>query len=313
MKIVITGASGYLGGRLTHYFAQNNSHEVIAASRKSLTFTQPIKSSQIDWHNSDSILALCDGADIIIHLASKSEPESEADYKSALLDNGLSSLKLMEAAENTDVNRFIYMSSIKVFGAHQSGHLDENTLVHPQSSYGITHKLVEDYLLAKHLKGTIEGIVCRLSNAVGAPKTQNDNLWCLIGNDFCRQAATMGKITLNTSGKAWRNFVAIKDIEKAFDTLLNVPANSLQNGLFNLGAAHSMRSIDLAKLIAKRAEILWTKKIAVSYPKGDSNTEAPTLDWKIDRLCNLGWQPQKIHLIEEIDNTLKFCKQYFRS
>jgi UDP-glucose 4-epimerase len=311
MKIVITGASGYLGGRLISHLAQDASHEIIAASRQSLAVESPIKSHHINWLDNDSILNLCKETDVIIHLASKNERESEADYQSALLENGLSSLKLMEAAETNSVRRFIYMSSIKVFGSQHSGLLDENTPAHPQSSYGITHKLVEDYLLAKHLKGTIEGVVLRLSNAVGAPNNLSDNLWSLIGNDFCRQAATIGEITLNSSGDTWRNFIAIKDIEKAFDTLLTAPANSLQEGVFNLGSSQPMRIIDLARLIAERAELLWNKKINLKHPQAISFAEPPTLNWKIDKLCNLGWQPGENTLVEEIDNTLRFCNQHF--
>lgn len=311
MKIVITGASGYLGGRLISHLAQDTSNEIIAASRQSLAVELPIKSHHINWLDNDSILNLCKEADVIIHLASKSDRESEVNYQSALLENGLSSLKLMEAAEANKVGRFIYMSSIKVFGSRQSGLLDENTPAHPQSSYGITHKLVEDYLLAKHLKGTIEGVVLRLSNAVGTPNNLSDNLWGLIGNDFCRQAATNGEIVLNSSGEAWRNFIAIKDIEKAFDTLLKAPANSLQDGIFNIGSSQPMRIIDLAKLIAERAEVLWTKKINLRHPRAISFNDPPTLDWKIDKLCSLGWRPGENTLVEEIDNTLKFCNQHF--
>jgi len=235
MKILITGASGYLGGRLTNYLSQNKSYKIIATSRTKLIVNPPVQSVLIDWQDEKNISDLCKNKDVIIHLASMNEKDSESDYQTALLNNGMSSLKLIETAENSGVQRFIYMSSIKVFGAHQFGNLDEKTLAQPQSSYGITHKLVEDYLLAKHLGKTIEGVVFRLSNAIGSPCFSSENLWKLICNDFCRQAVTTGEIKLNSTGESWKNFIAISDIEKAFDTILTASKDALVNGLFNLG------------------------------------------------------------------------------
>jgi UDP-glucose 4-epimerase len=311
MKIAVTGASGYLGGRLIKYLASNKSYEIIAASRQILNYKLPVSWIKINWGDDDSISALCQNTDVIIHLASKNEQDSENNYQSTLLENGLAGLKLIEAAENASVRRFIYMSSIKVFGGHKYGPIKEDTLAQPQSSYGITHKLVEDYLLAKHRKGTIEGVVLRLSNAVGVPYKSTNNMWALIANDFCRQAAMTGEITLNSPGHTWRNFIAITDIEKAFDTVLHAPAKSLEDGLFNLGSTNSMRIIDLAKIIATRAGLMWQKKIKLNHPQPNSNTRPTGLDWNIDKLSSLGWQPNKNALIEEIDNTLKFCSRHF--
>ena len=307
MNILITGASGYLGGRLINHLSQNTAHKIVAASRNKPPIESTVQSVLIDWQDNDSIFALCQDMAVIIHLASMTEQESETDYQNALLDNGMSSLKLLEAAKKAGVRRFIYMSSIKVFGNQPCGSLDENSLARPQSSYGITHKLVEDYLMAANSKKLIEGLVLRLSNAVGTPINPKEHTWRLVGNDFCRQAVMTQKIVLNSSGSSWRNFISISDIAKAFDTLIQTPPINFGNGLFNLGGSNSMRIIDLAKIVAARAELSLGTTIELKYPEEISSKEMQFLNWRTDKLRKLGWQSNDSSTIDEIDKTIEFC------
>ena len=71
MKILITGASGYLAGRLLEIF-ENCNLDVQAASRniKKLNFVKPsIPKREINWKDKEKISQACEKSDVIIHAA----------------------------------------------------------------------------------------------------------------------------------------------------------------------------------------------------------------------------------------------------
>src|SRR6185437_16873518 len=116
--------------------------------------------------------------------------------------------------------------------------------------YSITHRLAEDYVMAAHSSHAVDGVVLRLGNAVGTPVDVRADAWMLIANDLCRQAVVNGAVTLRSNGLAWRNFIAMTDVVRALLHAITMPTTNLHDGLFNLGAARSIRIWDLASLLA---------------------------------------------------------------
>jgi hypothetical protein len=52
-------------------------------------------------------------------------------------------------------------------------------------------------------------------------------------------------------------------LSKQFNVILNLSKNDLGNSLFNLGGSETIRIIDLAKLITRKSEHLFDRKVAV--------------------------------------------------
>jgi UDP-glucose 4-epimerase len=247
---------------------------------------------------------------MVVHLASMNEQDCERDPILALRSNGLATLMLLRAAQSAGVRRFVYLSTSKVFGANPTGTIDESSVPRPANHYGITHRFAEDYVLAAHANGVLQGVVLRLSNALGAPADPDINAWMLIANDFCRQAATMNRIALRSSGLAWRNFIAMADTVSAIRHALEMSPDLLSDGLFHLGGPKSLRIWDLALLIAGRADKMFGQSTKVERAPQQPDEAHPILDWRIDKLTSIGWRPTKA-LDEEIDDTLQMCRVVF--
>jgi UDP-glucose 4-epimerase len=237
------------------------------------------------------------------------EPDSERDPKGALWNNGFATLALLEGARASNVRRFVYMSTSKVFGANPAGMIDERSAPRPASNYAITHRLAEDYVLAAHDKKEVEGVVLRVSNCLGAPADPKTNAWMLIANDLCRQAAG-NQIVLKSSGLAWRNFIAMADVISAVQHVLDMPSEKLVDGLFHLGGMQSIRIWDLAARIANRAELLFGRAIATERVAPTPGEQHALLDWRIGKLTSTGWRPAA-SINDEIDATLRICRDYF--
>lgn len=266
----------------------------------------------MDLSVQDSLEEACSGIHAVIHLAATNEIDSAANPVQALNINSLGSLKLLNAAINAGVERFIYISTAHVYGAPLAGTLTENSLTRPQHPYAITHKTAEDFILAAHDKGEINSVVLRLSNSFGCPERANINRWTLLVNDLCKQAVTTGKLVLNSSGIQVRDFITLEDVSRAVEHVLNMPENDISDGLFNLGGENSLKMIDMAKKIVERSNTALNLKLDIQRPEPDTIETSLKLNYSIDKLKLTGYT-LKSNITEEIDNTLKLCHKTFVS
>jgi UDP-glucose 4-epimerase len=310
MRVLVTGGAGYIGGRLVQALAADADFSVTIAGRVVRRSVAGVLTVAVDLHNSATLDAACRAQDAVVHLAAMNEPDCEKEPVLALRTNGLATLTLLQAAQSAGVRRFVYVSTSKVFGANPRGTIDESSVPRPANHYGITHRLAEDYVLAAHDKGVLQGIVLRLSNSLGAPTDPDVNAWMLIANNICRQAATTKRIALRSSGLVWRNFVAMADTVAAIRHVLTMSPDLLSDGLFNLGGPSSLRIWDLALRIAGRADKMFEQSTKVERAPEQPAAVCPMLDWRIDKLTSTGWRATDA-MDEEIDGTLRMCRDVF--
>lgn len=318
MKILITGSTGYIGGRLIEYLSKNSPHELHAISR---TIPEKMKQMfpnvlfyQIDMLKPDCLLTeLCHKVDCIIHLAAANEVQSKNDPVLACDINVTASVRLFEIAKKSKVKRFIYLSTAHVYGSPLVGTLNERTPCYPIHPYAITHKVVEDFVLASHKEKKIEGVVLRLSNTFGAPLLPSVNRWTLLLNDLARNAVQKCKIELKSTGKQYRDFITLSRVCAAIQFFIEIPAMELHDGLFNLGGDNSMRIRDMAQLLSQRCEYVlgYRPEISILIDENGKVESDSHLNYEIKKLTDLAF-PAKQDVIGELDKLLLFCIESFR-
>ncbi len=313
--VAITGALGYVGGRVAKHLAENTPYYLRLGCRNIAERPEWMVKGEIipyDLQDAASLDKFCRGADTVIHLAATNENVCTENPELALRVNGLGAVHLLRAAISTGVKRFLYFSTAHVYGSPLLGVLDEQTLPRPTHPYAITHRVTEDFVLAAHDKGELCGIVVRLSNGFGVPERASVDRWTLIVNDLCRQAFTSRKLVMRSPGLDERNFVTLHDVGRAVVHLLKLPEKRLGNGLFNLASERSMRVIDLVELIAERTEKTLGFRPAIERPVAAGITPQIHLDFRIDKLKKTGFDLRG-DMAGEIDATLRLCRDAFVS
>lgn len=310
-RILVTGARGYLGGRLVQALSADRENSVSGASRSSFApfpgwpdSVAPFQLNPLDLTDSDLKDAL-GGLDTIVHLAASNEIDAAKNPEQALTDTAATTSKLLRASIANEVRRFVYLSTAHVYGAPLVGEIDEKSLTRPGHPYSIANRAAEDYVLAATARGEIEGIVTRLSNAVGAPAWPSVNRWTLLGNDICRQVVETGKITLRSPGLDWRDFIAMDDAVAGIAHLMTMAPEHLQDGLFNLGGGRSYQVKAVAEMVSELAD-----GATIDRPENSTETEAPMLNFKIGKIEATGFRPTT-NLIEALSETLAFCRENF--
>ena len=166
MKILITGATGFVGAQLSETLT-NSGHDVRDTAR-SLAPSGPTTRELLtcDLESAENLDHLTTGCDAIVHLAGRAHvmsdnpATSESLYISANVDV---TRKLAQSAARTGVKRMILMSSVKVNGESTTigSPFTSQDTPNPQDPYGRSKTQAEQVLWDIASKSELEGVVIR--------------------------------------------------------------------------------------------------------------------------------------------------------
>ena len=301
--VLITGGSGYLGGRISTYLEQLGYQVRIGKSVKSDSNGFPI-----DFTDDHSIDSACDGISSIIHLAAMNAQSCSANPEEALLVNSLGTFKLLKAAKKNKVSKFLYFSTAHVYGSPLIGEINEELLPRPLHPYSITHRVAEDYVMGEAYQQGLSATVFRLTNAVGSPITPQANCWMLVANDFCRQVVTSGSIKVYSNKFLQRDFIPISSICSVVSSSLD--SNVLDGEIVNLSSGAAITLQSLVIMIVDRSEVVLGFRPRINFLGNSIETDTSELIISNSKLSNLGFKVDS-NLSDEIDQLLLNCNKWF--
>ena len=185
MHILITGAAGMLGRKLTARLLRDGAldgrpvtkltlHDMVPPEAEPTANTSilPIVGDIADHVLTDRLVL--ERPDIVFHLAAIVSGEAETDFAKGYAANFDGTRHLLDAIRVADYNpRLVYASSIAVFGAPFPDVIPDEFHCTPLTSYG-TQKLVGEALLADYSRrGFLDGIGLRLPTICVRPGAAN--------------------------------------------------------------------------------------------------------------------------------------------
>jgi UDP-glucose 4-epimerase len=147
MKILITGATGKVGSRLTRRLAQHgNQVRALVRDRARADFGYDgIEVVEGDLLNADSLTAAVRGVDAVVHCAAFFRGAS-AEQAHAV--NNLGTQHLANAARSAAVRRFVFTSTGLVYGSNGGRLAGEDDACTPTAAYPVSKLAAERFLLA---------------------------------------------------------------------------------------------------------------------------------------------------------------------
>jgi nucleoside-diphosphate-sugar epimerase len=171
MRIVVTGAGGFVGNRLLRKL---DNHDVVALDSHGDLIPDLPRVTRIAGDICDpSVLgaAFAGGCDAVVHLATVPGGAAEQNPGLARRVNIGATMALAEAAAQAGKRpRFVFASSIAVFGDPLPASVDDATPLAPKLLYGAHKAMTEQWLATLHRRGEIENLSLRLSGVVARPK-----------------------------------------------------------------------------------------------------------------------------------------------
>src|SRR3989338_4315781 len=304
-KVLVTGGTGMIGKQLVELLIQEGAKVKIASLDDPSLAPSGTEFMRVDLTNLDNCINACNNAEFVFHLAGiKGSPkmmkEKPASY---FVSSLLFTTNMMEAARKSNVKRFLFTSSVGVYGPSEVFYEDdtEKTLPSPNDLFGGWHKRTGE-LQAKAYQiqyGWNEISIVRPANVYGPYDNFDPENAMVIPSLIKRALDGENPLIVWGDGSPIRDFIHAKDVAKGMlFALEKCPPHPI-----NLGSGEGVTIKQIVDIITnnleKKPEIIWD----TSKPSGDKKR---LMD--ISRVKSLGWEP-KIKLEEGIKEVIDWYKE----
>jgi len=211
MKIFITGITGFVGSFLAQHL--RDKHEVYGYSLSGKTIEGcEVYSGDIRDRNLLEKILKKVKPEVIVHLcASTSVEQSWKTFNYIFEVNFLGTVNIIQIAEKLNFPKFIFPSSVEVYGNQVNFPIKENSILRPNSPYGLAKVACENFLRMKIEVSGFPIVIFRCTNTYGRI---NDTR-------FIVEYAISSMLTQNEVyfgvPYAIRDFLHIDDLIKAYE------------------------------------------------------------------------------------------------
>ncbi|NLW19618.1 MAG: NAD(P)-dependent oxidoreductase [Candidatus Cloacimonetes bacterium] len=260
MKVLVTGAAGYIGSVLVRQLLKQGK-EVLAVDKlmfggESLigVYNDPLFSFvKADITDVQSMKPLLEAADAVVHLAAiVGDPACAQQPELANTINWEGSKKLLELCSQTPgVKRFIFASTCSNYGKMEGDDfITEESPMRPVSLYAELKVKFENHLLNTEFRDDLCVTALRFATVYGlSPRIRFD----LTVNEFTRDVA-LGRELVIFGEQFWRPYCHVEDLARACIHVLDAEPSQVNKNVFNVGDTQEnyqkkMLAEELAKLI----------------------------------------------------------------
>ncbi|HVF69363.1 MAG TPA: GDP-mannose 4,6-dehydratase [Xanthomonadales bacterium] len=308
-RVLITGATGFVGQHLTELLSANNEYEIFGTSlTEHNSPNEKVKIEKIDLSNPDDVLSLVNKTepDLIYHLAALTSPaDSFSNPTPVVLGNIEIQMNLLNAVRNSGFKpRILVVSSAEVYGLISASDLpiDESTPMRPANPYAVS-KIAQDYLgLQYHLSYKMDIIRVRPFNHTGPGQGPGFVVPAFSGQIAKIEKGKQEPILKVGNLLAKRDFTDVRDIVKGYLMLME---KGVSGEVYNIGSgkSHSMQEL-LDTLLS-----LTDKKIVIENdPARQRPSDVADIFSDCKKLSSLtGWKPEI-----PIEKTLQDTLDYWR-
>jgi nucleoside-diphosphate-sugar epimerase len=242
VRVALTGASGYTGGRLLEALRERGDEVAVLVRPESVSERLRSRASRVvEGRLGDAAAAsrLVEGAEAVLHVAAVYRTAGHPDsyYREV---NVIGTERLLEASARAGVRRFVHTSTVGVHGHVERPPADESAPFAPGDIYQATKAEAEVLALDFHRKRGLPVAVVRPGAIYGPGETRLLKLFRTIAR---------GRYAIVGTGRSFYHPVYIDDLVSGFLLALDRP-EAVGEAFLVCGPSYVSQS-DLAALVAK--------------------------------------------------------------
>jgi dTDP-glucose 4,6-dehydratase len=309
MRIVITGAAGFIGSHLSETLIARG-HSVVGIDNLltgDLANIEHLAGRDFVFVKHDvTKYILVDGpVDVVFHWASPASPIDYLEWPIPTLKVGALGTHNALGLAKAKGARFVIASTSEVYGdplehPQRESYWGNVNPVGPRGVYDEAKRFAEAITMAYHRYHGVDTKIVRIFNTYGPRMRINDGRAV---PTFIAQALRGEDVTIFGSGGQTRSFCYITDL---VDGILRLMASS-ENDPVNIGNPHEMSIEDMAKLIITMTGSS-SKVVFKPLPTDDPKVRRPDIT---RARTLLGWEP-KVTLAEGLTSTIGYFEKKMR-
>jgi nucleoside-diphosphate-sugar epimerase len=308
MRVLITGANGFIGSYLANYFLERG-YEVIASSRQFHATTgillKKAELIELDVLNTEQLQNLPLQADIIIHTATANDIISKEGIKGIEL-SAIGTKNMLDFAVKNKIPKCVVFSTLQIYGTELSGEISETSPLHFQNDYGLNHLFAEMYAEMYSRQGKVKCVSVRPGNVYGRILTGAFNRWSLVPGCFCKEAMESETITIKSSGKQMRNFVNLENLSRAVECIAQRFPDNYE--CYNLASSQGFTMAEVAEITKQVYEKGFQKPLKVNIT-GTEPAETNHFTISLAKLKAIGFtENENFSLQTEITEIFNYLK-----
>ncbi len=289
MRLIVTGAAGFIGSTYVRLVVEERGDDVVvldkltyAGRRENLAGLEDrVEFVHGAIEDRDLVRELVVGADAVVNFAAESHVDrSIADQDAFARTHVIGTGVLLDAVREHGVSRYLQVSTDEVYGSIAEGSFTEDSPLNPSSPYSAT-KAAGDLLVSAHVHTYgIEAVICRGSNNYGPRQYPEKLIPLMILN-----ALHGDSLPVYGDGRQVRNWLFVEDFARAIDVVLR---EGVPGEVYNVGGPDETENIELVRRII---ELTGADESLIEHV-----TDRPGHDRRYslssDRARALGWEPR---------------------
>ena len=305
MQVLVTGGAGFIGSNFVRFMLNERGHSVITLDSLTYAGSRANLDDVLDDPNhrfvegdirDDSLVAdLLSECNAVVNFAAESHVDRSIEGSEPFVSTNVQGTQtLLDAALDTDINRFVQISTDEVYGEIFDGKFTEEDPLNPRNPYSATKASAD--LLAKSYRTThgLPVIITRTCNNFG-PRQHAEKLI----PKFLQRAAAGKSLPVYGDGSNVREWIYVEDNCAGLDLVLR---EGEVGEIYNIGSDEELTNLEVTQKILDAVGGS-TDQIEFVEDRAGHDQRYALDATKIERL---GWEPEW-----DFDSGLERCADYY--
>jgi dTDP-glucose 4,6-dehydratase len=308
MNILVTGGAGFIGSNFIRLLINETDHNVVNLDKltyagnlenlKDIENNPKYKFVKGDIADNELIPKLLkeEQIDIIVNFAAETHVDRSIQNADDFIKTDiLGTFNLLESAKQSNIKRFIHISTDEVYGSIENGSFSEDSKLNPRNPYSASKASAELIINSYWNTYKLPIIITRSSNNFGPYQYPEKLIPLMVTN-----AVEDKDLPVYGDGKQIRDWIHVEDNCRG---VLAVMEKGELGQVYNISAGNEVENITIVNSIVKN---LQKPESLIKYVK-----DRPGHDRRYsitnEKIKQLGWQPN-FNFDEALQKTIEWYK-----
>lgn len=289
MSILVTGGAGFIGSNFLHHLVETTDEEIICIDKLGYAGSKSNVPKGVKLYVTD----ICNEFNCayvfkrhkprtIYHFAAESHVDNSIKNCDPFVESNIKgTINLLNLAIQTEVDRFMHVSTDEVYGSIDVGSFTEDSNYSPKNPYSASKAASDHFVMAYKNTYGLPAIITNCSNNYG-PRQYTEKF---IPNTITKLLAGE-KVPVYGDGKQIRDWLYVQDHCEA---LIEICKKGNIGEKYNIGGECEMKNIDVVKMIIEHLNLSEDMIEYVVDRPGHDRRYSTSID-KVRE--SIGWSPR---------------------